>query len=390
MKLFQFSYSPYAAKVRACLALKKLDCEIVEVPMMDRRELIAVTGGSIMVPVLLDGDAVISDSPRITAHLERYAPSLRPPPLGAVAVVFESWADNVLEDVAFRLASPAIEERIAGCNDGRADARALFRVIKERKFGAGCLETWRAQRSEFSARLLALLAPLDEALAAQPFLLSDAPTLADAAVYGQLHMLEWALPEFAGSLSPSLREWYRRLDAVAAPLAPTRRRTAMIALDPAGESDRPTIENLMQLYAYDFSELGHPVIGDDGRFARYPLDPYWREDGRHPLLLRSDGALAGFVLISARSRLTGADGVFDVAEFFVLRAHRRKGVGLAAACAAFDRFKGRWEVRQRRANVAATAFWRRAIGHHTGGKFDERDWDDATWSGPVQTFSSDQ
>jgi glutathione S-transferase len=37
MRLFQFSYSPFAAKVRACLELKGVAFEPVEVPYLDRR-----------------------------------------------------------------------------------------------------------------------------------------------------------------------------------------------------------------------------------------------------------------------------------------------------------------------------------------------------------------
>ena len=153
----------------------------------------------------------------------------------------------------------------------------------------------------------------------------------------------------------------------------------MISLTPAAKEERVALENLMQLYSYDWSELGPFDVGDQGRFADYPLDAYWQEDWRHPFLLRVETKLAGFAMILERSRLTGTAGVFDMAEFFVMRRYRRKGVGAAAAAAAFDRFKGPWEIRQRRENVAATAFWRRVIGRYTGGKFDEVDWENATW-----------
>ena len=128
----------------------------------------------------------------------------------------------------------------------------------------------------------------------------------------------------------------------------------MISLTPAAKEERVALESLMQLYSYDWSELG-------------PLDV-----GEHPGAKPTD-------------RTAGA---FDMAEFFVMRRYRRKGVGAAAATAAFDRFKGPWEIRQRRENVAATAFWRRVIGGYTGGKFDEVHWDNAAWTGPVQTFTT--
>jgi predicted acetyltransferase len=78
--------------------------------------------------------------------------------------------------------------------------------------------------------------------------------------------------------------------------------------------------------------------------------------------------------------------VSDIDEFFVLRRHRRAGVGTAAAALAFARRPGRWEVRESAANVPAQRFWRRAIDAATGGRFDEhqRELQGARWF--VQTF----
>lgn len=209
MRLHGFSYSPFVAKVRKCLELKGLAFETVEVAYLDRRELVALTGGSIHVPVLEDGGRVTTDSARITAYLdERYAPSLRPDPL---AVVLEGWADGVLEDVAFRIATPGLEARIAGWNGGREDARALFRVVKERKYGPGCVDAWRAEFEALSARAAELLAPLARSVSARPFLLGEAPSLADAAVYGQLHMVERGAPGWIAERVPALTGWFTRI-----------------------------------------------------------------------------------------------------------------------------------------------------------------------------------
>ena len=214
MKLFQFAYSPYSAKVRKYLELKGLAYELVEVPYMERQEVAALTGGVIVLPVLADGATVVWDSPRITAYLdERHAPSLRPSPLVGAASVYERWSDNVLEDVAFRLASPAIEKRIPEHNGGRQDARAMFRFVKERKFGAGCIEAWDKSAPELRARLQALLLPLARTLEAQPFLLGAQASVADAAVYGNLHMLEWGTPGWVRASVPELSAWYARVHA---------------------------------------------------------------------------------------------------------------------------------------------------------------------------------
>lgn len=125
----------------------------------------------------------------------------------------------------------------------------------------------------------------------------------------------------------------------------------------------------------------------DGRFGALNLEPYWSDDWRHPLLIQVDGALAGFALVAERSKLTGAPGVCDMAEFFVMRRYRRRGVGLTAAFATFDRFPGRWEVRERDENPVAIAFWRRAIAAYTDGRYTEARVD-AEWHGVLQAFAT--
>jgi len=212
MRLFQFAYSPYVAKVRKCLELKGLEYEAVDVPYLDRRDLIALTGGYGYVPVLEDGGRVVTDSSRITAYLdERYPPSLRAGPLGPLTVIVEQWAEGPLEDGVFRVACPGIEARFASLQGGREDARVLFRLMKERKYGTGCIEAWKRDAPSLSAHLEAALTPVAEAVASRPFLLGDLPTLADAAVYGQLHFLEVGTPGWLSSRMPALSPWFARI-----------------------------------------------------------------------------------------------------------------------------------------------------------------------------------
>ena len=161
-----------------------------------------------------------------------------------------------------------------------------------------------------------------------------------------------------------------------------------VSLTLAVEAERPLLQNLAQLYVYDWSEFLGFDVGASGRFGDLALAPYWFDAWRHPFLVRVGDTLAGFALIDERSKITGASGVTDMTEFFVLRKFRRRGVGLAAAFAAFDRFKGRWEVRQRPENPDATTFWRRAIGQYTRGHYEESQWERPAWTELVQSFST--
>jgi predicted acetyltransferase len=137
--------------------------------------------------------------------------------------------------------------------------------------------------------------------------------------------------------------------------------------------DRVALANLLELYLYDFTEFTGTDVGDDGRFGYSLLDRYWTDADRHPFLIRADGQLAGFALVRAGRP-------HDMAEFFVLRKYRGRGVAEHAARVLFARFPGEWQVRELAANARATAFWRRAIPY----PFTE----DENDRGPVQHFHS--
>ena len=91
--------------------------------------------------------------------------------------------------------------------------------------------------------------------------------------------------------------------------------------------EMPVVANLLELYAHDFSEFHSVEPGPDGRFEYPDLPLYWSETGRHPFLVRVDGKLAGFALIRETLPVSGSNSIWDIAEFFVLRAYRRGGVG---------------------------------------------------------------
>ncbi len=163
-----------------------------------------------------------------------------------------------------------------------------------------------------------------------------------------------------------------------------------IELKIAEPHERPVIENMMQLYIHDFSEFWagreDGELGPDGRFFDYPLDSYWRDEAHIPLLLRSEGRLVGFALLNARPH-SGRALDRNMAEFFIVRKHRRGGMGTVAAQAIFSRFPGVWETAVARANAAALAFWRKAAANHPGvSVLEEADFVTADWNGPILRF----
>ena len=85
---------------------------------------------------------------------------------------------------------------------------------------------------------------------------------------------------------------------------------------------------------------------------------YWSEpERRFPFLVRHGTRVVGFVLATRGSPASDDPDVFDVAEFFVIRRHRRSGVGRRAAFLVWDRLPGRWIVRVSEGNTGALPFW---------------------------------
>lgn len=219
--LYRFAYSCYARKVQMVLDLLGREYRLVDLSYLDRDEMLAHTGGYAQVPVLVtDGGEAVVDSRAICQVLldEGDGARLLPSPWQGPIWAYADWCDGPLEDVMFRLASPAIRERFT-----RPTERALFTFIKERRFGPGCVELWQRERPTLLARAQALLAPTLATLQVQPFVFGAVASLADAALYGQLVMLEVGDPALLAQLAPALPHWLRRLEAAAGlePSAPS-------------------------------------------------------------------------------------------------------------------------------------------------------------------------
>ncbi len=135
---------------------------------------------------------------------------------------------------------------------------------------------------------------------------------------------------------------------------------------PAVPGQAPILANLLELYAHDFSEFHNLDLGEDGRFGYRSLPLYWSEPGRHPFLVRMDGKLAGLVLVKRGSEVSGNAEVWDMAEFFIVRGCRRRGIGTRVAHEVWSRFPGLWEIRVMQANVSARHFWTEAISMFAG------------------------
>ena len=211
-KLYQFLTSPFCAKVRKVLDFKDVDYEIVEVDYLERKELL-ITSEQLMVPVLtLASGETIVDSARIARRLEELypEPTVLPPTWSGMHQVLADYIDTQLEDALF---GASIPDKLAFFRRQGRDREALWRMVRDRKYGAGFVDKMISEHGVQQGRALQALLPFEQALSDRAFLLGRIG-LADFALFGQLYSLA-----FTGELKISaelrnLRMFFARMDRI--------------------------------------------------------------------------------------------------------------------------------------------------------------------------------
>ena len=147
-----------------------------------------------------------------------------------------------------------------------------------------------------------------------------------------------------------------------------------INLIPATLNDCPVIQNLARFYAYDISEYYGDQPGwemeDDGLYgAGIDYKRYFETKDSFPFIIRYKDKLAGFAIIDKKGSDTTID--FNMAQFFILRTYKGRGMGRYVARWCFDKFPGIWEVMVMPGNEGAYRFWRKVIKEYCGSNFTE-------------------
>ena len=149
------------------------------------------------------------------------------------------------------------------------------------------------------------------------------------------------------------------------------------------QKEKSILRQLLELQAYDCSEFNGEEVNDHGCFGYSYLDNYWTEEGRYAYLFRVIGNIAEFAMVR-EIETAGHGAAHSLAEIFVLRKYRRRGVGRLAAISLFDQFPGRWHVAQEPENKPAQLFWRDVIRAYTSNQYESFHGDD----GIYQIFES--
>jgi glutathione S-transferase len=171
-------FSPYCWRSRMALAHKGLEAEVVPWRFTDAAALAFAHYDK--VPVLVDGDRVVTDSWAIATYLEEAYPEaprlFQGPPESQRFIV--AWSDAVLMPALARLIVSDIPP-LLGPEAG------YFIASREQRFGMP-LAAVTAGREAKLPEFRALLHPLRMVLRGQDFLGGAAPDYGDCAVFGTL------------------------------------------------------------------------------------------------------------------------------------------------------------------------------------------------------------
>jgi glutathione S-transferase len=214
IELIQFPCSPFCIVTRRILEFSGKPFKVRNIPNGDRSLVWQLTKGNYYaLPIIRDGREVIfemgDDTQVIAKYIDaKYALGLFPAELEGVQSILWRHLENEVEGVGFKLNDIYWKEFVP------ADDHLRFLRHKERKFGRGCLDQWRAMRPQLLAQLEERLLPYEEMLTYKPFLLDDRPRFVDFDLYGMLGNFLFTRHYQLPKAHNHLRAWYRRMGKI--------------------------------------------------------------------------------------------------------------------------------------------------------------------------------
>ena len=211
IELIQFPWSPFCIAIRRILEFSGTDFKIVNIPNGDRSLVWKLTKERYYgVPIIRDGKAVIFEMSDDSQVIAKYIDSklglgLFPWGLEGVQSIVWRYIENEVEGIGFKLNDIYWQEMVPNAD------RVRFLRHKERKFGRGCIETWRAEQKGLLAQLAQRLIPFEEMLMHKPFLLDDRPRFVDFDLYGILGNFLYSGHYRLPPAHTCLRKWHRRM-----------------------------------------------------------------------------------------------------------------------------------------------------------------------------------
>ena len=212
--IYEMAHSPYRIPITQALRAFGAPFEHVAVLNWDRSEIIRLTNGAYyQVPMLVDDDRVIFESSDTSLDVAQYIDQrfgqgrLFPERFEGVQGVVVEHIENELECLTFELCDihyiPAIEDLVE---------RTMVIRHKERRFGRGCVNAWRADAAALKQETETLLGKFDATLKHSQFLFSDeAPIYADFALLGVVGNYTHGGHHQLSPNHTALLSWHQRL-----------------------------------------------------------------------------------------------------------------------------------------------------------------------------------
>jgi glutathione S-transferase len=211
IELVQLAWSPYCLVQRRILEFSGIPHKIIDVPASDRALVWRLTKQRYyQVPILKDGRNVLFETDENSQVIAKYLDAklnlgLFTPQWDGLQRILWRYIENEVEGVCFKLNDVYFREFVA------PDQQLGHIRHKERKFGRGCLDQWRANQAPLLAELTSLLVPFEQMLASRPFLLDDRPRFVDFDLWGILANFLYSGHYSLPSIHPKLRVWHRRI-----------------------------------------------------------------------------------------------------------------------------------------------------------------------------------
>lgn len=216
--LHHYPTSPFSEKIRLILGHKQLAWQSVRVPrVMPKPDVVALTGGYRKTPFLQIGSHIYCDTALICDVLEHLQPepTLYPADQKGLARILAQWADDKLfwAAMAWNFSPAGAAQMFGGGAPEQwgpvakafGEDRSKMRVAVPRNPPADAAAAYKS----YLRRLASMLEP-------QPYLLGNAPCIADFAAYHPLWFTRTQTSVMAGILSatPVVLAWMDRMAAI--------------------------------------------------------------------------------------------------------------------------------------------------------------------------------
>jgi glutathione S-transferase len=219
IELIQFPWSPFCIVQRRILEFSGAPFKIINIPNTDRSLVWKLTRQRYYaVPIIKDGRNVVFEVSEHSQVIAKYLDDklglgLFPRELDGLQSIVWRCIENEIEGLGFKLNDIYWREFLPNSE------ALMFLRHKERRFGRGCIDQWKAQQKDLLYRLEQRLVPFEEMVAHQPFLLGDQPRFVDFDLFGMLGNFLYSGHYRLPPAHNHLRDWHRRMTRLKAPAA---------------------------------------------------------------------------------------------------------------------------------------------------------------------------